>query len=109
MRIKAKKRILIAWLLFMALMPFFLVKAMHHHEESDVSVCQSKGCSSQDVCEQCSICNFTLSPFTQVESFHFEVIIPVFNYEPVYQVKMMSYRLLLLSKLRAPPFLSTLS
>lgn len=108
MRIKAKKRIIIAWLLFMALMPLFLVKAIHHHEGRDVSISQPKGCSSQNACEQCPICKFTLSPFTQANSFHFEVIIPVFNYEPVYQVKMMSYRLILLSKLRAPPFLSAL-
>lgn len=109
MRITAKKRIIIAWLLFMVFMPFFLVKTIHQLEESDASVCHSKGESSQNVCHQCPICKFTLSPFTQVESFYFEVIIPVFNYEPVYEVNMMSYRPILSSKLRAPPFLSTLS
>ena len=33
MRENAKGRIFIAWLLLMTLMPFFMVKTFHHHEE----------------------------------------------------------------------------
>ena len=39
MRVKAKSRIVVAWLLFMTLMPLFVVKAVHHHGESETVVC----------------------------------------------------------------------
>ena len=38
MRENAKGRIFIAWLLFMTLMPFFMVKTFHYHEEDAVCI-----------------------------------------------------------------------
>ena len=108
MRVKAKSRVIIAWVLFMALMPFFVVKAVHHHEESEIAVCHSEDGHSQNPCDQCPICDFTLSPFTQAESFHTQVIIPVFDYEPVCYVNMVSCQLIDSHDLRAPPYLSIL-
>ena len=84
MRENAKGRIFIAWLLLMTLMPFFMVKTFHHHEED-------------------AVCNFTLSPFTQVETLQLHIVLPVFDYQPeitvdkVCQVKSYPYYL------RAPP------
>lgn len=108
MGVKAKGRVVVAWLLLMTFVPFFVVKAIHHHEESEIAVCHSEDGHSHNPCDQCSICHFTLSPFTQAESFYTQVIIPVFNFEPICYVNMMSYRLTYSHKLRAPPFLSVL-
>lgn len=108
MRVKTKGRIVIAWVLFMALMPFFVVKAIHHHKESETVVCHSEDGHSENPCGQCLICHFTLSPFTQAKSFYTQVIIPAFNYEPVYYVNMIGYQLIHSHKLRAPPSLSIL-
>ncbi|KDS32282.1 hypothetical protein M097_1156 [Phocaeicola vulgatus str. 3775 SL(B) 10 (iv)] len=49
------------------------------------------------------MCNFTLSPFTQVETLQLHIVLPVFDYQPkitvdkVCQVKSYPYYL------RAPP------
>ena len=78
MRVKAKSRIVVAWLLFMTLMPLFVVKAVHHHGESETVVCQSSdGEHSHNPCDQCPVCQFALSPFAQAEAFHAEIIVSV--------------------------------
>ena len=106
MRVKAKGRIGIAWMLFMTLMPLFVVKTIHHHGKIEIAACQSAdGEHSHRSCDQCPVCQFTLSPFTQAEDFHAEVIIPVSDYEPVYLAQSMGYRLIHSHYLRAPPFL----
>ena len=100
MRVKAKSRIVVAWLLFMTLMPLFVVKAVHHHGESKTAVCQSSdGEHSHNPCDQCPVCQFALSPFTQAEAFH---------YKSVYRVQSISWRLIRSHHLRAPPVLSAL-
>lgn len=103
MRVKAKNRVLIAWVLFMTLMPFFVVKAIHHHEE--ISICHSDDAHSQNSCEKCPICHFTLSPFMRVESLDSQVIIPLFSYEQISYVNMLTYQLNSSHDLRAPPYL----
>ena len=80
MRENAKGRIFIAWLLLMTLMPFFMVKTFHHHEED--AVCHSDSGNSHDSSHQCPVCNFTLSPFTQVETLQLHIVLPVFDYQP---------------------------
>ena len=88
MRENAKGRIFIAWL-------------FHHHEED--AVCHSDSGNSHDSSHQCPVCNFTLSPFTQVETLQLHIVLPVFDYQPkitvdkVCQVKSYPYYL------RAPP------
>jgi len=103
MKTKAKSRIVVAWLLFITIMPVFMVKAMHHHEET--VVCHSEDGHAQHPCDQCPVCNFILSPFIQAESFHVRIINPVFNYEPVAYVGVRSYQLIHSHHLRAPPSL----
>lgn len=82
-------------------MPFFMVKTFHHHEED--AVCHSDSGNSHDSSHQCPVCNFTLSPFTQVETLQLHIVLPVFDYQPkitvdkVCQVKSYPYYL------RAPP------
>lgn len=75
MRENAKGRIFIAWLLFMTLMPFFMVKTFHYHEED--AICHSDSGNSHDSSHQCPVCNFTLSPFTQVETLQLHIVLPV--------------------------------
>ena len=59
--------------------------------------------NSHDSSHQCPVCNFTLSPFTQVETLQLHIVLPVFDYQPkitvdkVCQVKSYPYYL------RAPP------
>ena len=96
MRENAKGRIFIAWLLLMTLMPFFMVKTFHHHEED--AVCHSDSGNSHDSSHQCPVCNFT-----QVETLQLHIVLPVFDYQleitvdKVCQVKSYPYYL------RAPP------
>lgn len=79
----------------------FMVKTFHHHEED--AVCHSDSGNSHDSSHQCPVCNFTLSPFTQVETLQLHIVLPVFDYQPkitvdkVCQVKSYPYYL------RAPP------
>lgn len=109
MRVKAKGRIGIAWLLFMTLMPLFVVKTVHHHEKIETAACQSaNGEHSHNPCDQCPVCQFTLSPFIQAEVFHAEVIIPATDYKTIYLTQSMGCRLIYSHYLRAPPFLSAL-
>ena len=92
MRENAKGRIFIA---------FFMVKTFHYHEED--AICHSDSGNSHDSSHQCPVCNFTLSPFTQVETLQLHIVLPVFDYQPeitvdkVCQVKSYPYYL------RAPP------
>ena len=106
MKVRTKNRIAVAWLLLMTVMPVFVVKAMHHHEE--IAVCHSDNGHPQSPCNQCPVCHFTLSPFTQAESFHIQIIIPLFNYEPVAYMGMKGYQPVHPYNLRAPPSLSAL-
>ena len=109
MRVKAKSRIVVAWLLFMTLMPLFVVKAVHHHGESETVVCQSSdGEHSHNPCDQCPVCQLALSPFAQAEAFHAEIIVSVSDYKSVYRVQSISWRLIRSHHLCAPPVLSAL-
>ncbi len=102
MREKAKGRICIAWLLLVTLMPFFMVKTFHHHEGRDVA-CHSQDGHSQGDSHQCPVCNFTLSPFTQAETFQLHIILPVVDFRPEITVDKVCYAKPYPYHLRAPP------
>ena len=64
-------RIRIAWLLLATLMPFFAVKALHHHEAYSSAICQTTADAGQPQTpcdDNCPICHFSLEPFTPGES-----------------------------------------
>ena len=89
MEIKAKSRIVIAWVLLITLMPLFVVKAVHFHD-SKTSACQStKG--------------HTHSPFTQAESLQIHVFVSVFDLEPAQYADKVCIAMLYPYHLRAPP------
>jgi len=75
-----RKRIIIAWMLFLTLTPFFLVKTFHKHEAAGCSVCSSG--TAQNCNEVCLICQFTFLPFTQAEPPQFFAPAPVRRFEP---------------------------
>ncbi|MDR1516527.1 MAG: hypothetical protein LBS52_00255 [Dysgonamonadaceae bacterium] len=56
-------RFAIAWLLFLSLLPYNVVKDTHHHAD-DWETCGSHGAENHDTCP---ICSFALSLFTEPE------------------------------------------
>lgn len=104
MRLKAKNRIFIAWLLLVTFMPLFMVKALHHHGEEDATVCHTQDRHSHPTPDHCSICKFTLSPFTQGEIFRLEYIALVTSFIPGVDVREICLLRSYPYQLRAPPF-----
>lgn len=76
----ARKRlhlIIIAWTLLITLMPVFIVKALHTHDEGDVYASATSSPShAHGGGSDCLICSFSLSPFTEAVSFVWSVILP---------------------------------
>ena len=62
---RQRQRAVIACMLLLTLMPFFLVKAFHVHEE--------QSCVSHSP-ENCTLCLFTLSPFIEAGIFIYDYI-----------------------------------
>ncbi|MCF0255951.1 MAG: hypothetical protein HUK10_06655 [Bacteroides heparinolyticus] len=103
MKRKRKYKVIVAWLLLLTLMPFFTVKAIHfHHSEEEASACHS-GETHPHTSDDCAICHFMLSPFTQAESFQIHIFLSVFNYQPVYAADRGCLTILYPYRLRAPP------
>jgi hypothetical protein len=103
MKTTAKRRIAVAWMLFLVLMPFFVVKTLHHHGTCTQDVCRSADGHEHSSEEQCPICHFMLSPFTEAESLQVEVAVPVSEAEYSLYVAMPDRRCIHLFQLRAPP------
>ncbi len=97
-----KKRVVLAWVLMMALMPFFVVKAFHHHEEEHAVSC-SHADHSRHSSDDCGICHFSLSLFTEAQSVDFHcILMPILFEQVVYQDKIV-YALSYSHYLRGPP------
>lgn len=64
---KGRKRVFIAWVLLLALMPISIVKATHFHDGGGLTVHNTTTQSSQnsDGGANCPICHFFLSPFIE--------------------------------------------
>ena len=62
---RQRQRAVIACMLLLTLMPFFLVKAFHVHGEHSCVSHNEQGHSRHDSPENCTICLFTLSPFIE--------------------------------------------
>ncbi len=97
----------IAWALLMILMPYFVVKAFHHHThapEHSVSCSHSHtGNAPLHSPDDCAICHFFLPLFTEAQAFDFHHELTPISFE---QVVYRNERLCTLSyshHLRAPP------
>lgn len=97
-----KNRIAVAYLLLLSVMPFFFVKAFHVHKER-ACIHDRQQLPHHDSADECAICLFTLSLFTEAESL---------EYTHTLTVKPVKYLILeeqdvtvtvLLLSLRAPP------
>jgi len=66
-------------------MPFFAVKAIHHHEVVPSAICQTTDAGqSQSACgdDSCPICHFSLEPFTPGECLTLSVTLSYTHHEP---------------------------
>ena len=72
--IKDLKRFVIGSVLFMTLMLAFVVKVTHFHNSNGVSVSLLSDSKSGEYSEDCAICHFTVSPFTETTPVIFESI-----------------------------------
>ena len=71
---RQRQRAVIACMLLLTLMPFFLVKAFHVHGEHSCVSHNEQGHSRHDSPENCTICLFTLSPFIEAGIFIYDYI-----------------------------------
>lgn len=106
MKRKRRNRIIIAWVLLLPLLQVSIVKATHFHdtEESLTShtAMPDHSHDSDDGCT-CPICQFFLSPFIEVPTFHFTCctqLVSVLILRPCFGVKQTGTLSL---SLRAPP------
>ena len=93
---------LIAWVLMMALLPFFVVKAFHHHEDEHAASC-SHADHPRHSSDDCAICHFSLSLFTEAQSVDFRCILTPITFEQVVHQDKIVYTLSYSHYLRAPP------
>ena len=71
---RQRQRAVIACMLLLTLMPFFLVKVFHVHGEHSCVSHNEQGHSRHDSPENCTICLFTLSPFIEAGIFIYDYI-----------------------------------
>ena len=99
---KKNIRVYIAWMLFMTFIPFFVVKTFHYHGSEDETSC-SHADHSRSHAEDCAICKYSLSLFTEPQLIEYHTILTLVPYEPViYQDKVVCKRTYS-HHLRGPP------
>lgn len=101
----SKNRQYIAWVLLLAILPLFVVKSFHYHVSlgnPSANHVHHEG-EGQEACDNCLICQFFLSPFTEVESFNFTFTQTSTFFETVVYPDKISYGLSYSHYLRAPP------
>ncbi|WP_167549132.1 hypothetical protein [Bacteroides oleiciplenus] len=97
-----KKRVVVAWVLILSLMPFFVVKAFHHHE-GEHSVSCSHADHPRHSSDDCAICQFSLSLFTEAQSVDFHCVLTLLSFEQVVYQDKTVYVLSYSHYLRGPP------
>ena len=84
---KKNIRVYIAWMLFMTFIPFFVVKTFHYHGSEDEKSC-SHAKHSHNSSDDCAICKYSLSLFTEPQLIEYHTILTLVPYEPIiYQDK----------------------
>lgn len=61
----------------LALMPIYIVKAVHFHESESVAVSHSSQDGHSHSSDTCPICHFFLSPFVESPALHIVFFAPV--------------------------------
>ena len=99
---KKNIRVYIAWMLFMTFIPFFVVKTFHYHGSEDEKSCSHAKHSHQSS-DDCAICQYSLSFFTEPQPIEFHCTLTLVPYEPIiYQDKVVCKRTYS-HHLRGPP------
>lgn len=89
---KKNIRVYIAWMLFMTFIPFFVVKTFHYHGSEDEKSCSHAKHSHQSS-DDCAICQYSLSFFTEPQPIEFHCTLTLVPYEPIiYQDKVVCKR-----------------
>jgi len=106
-KVKRKRIIIrIAWLLLLTLMPFNVVKIIHHHDVPISSSSQHKTSNGHSSgADTCPICNFVLSPFIPSSIVAVTFIADVVPFEPAIYESKGVFDLSYSYGLRAPPSL----
>ncbi len=71
---RQRQRGIIACMLLLTLMPFFLVKTFHVHGEHSYVSYDEQGHSHHDSPGNCPICLFTLSPFIEAGTLEYDYV-----------------------------------
>ncbi|MBC5646327.1 hypothetical protein H8S77_26010 [Parabacteroides sp. BX2] len=106
MRAERRRQIFLAWLLFIAMLPFFVVKITHRHDPGEAVCCSSDTDKTEHHSQNpdhCLICNFFLSPFLETHSFDLHFLLAL---NPIERVTFADEKVFSLSYshyLRAPP------
>ena len=79
---KRKIRAYIAWMLFITFIPFFVVKTFHYHGSEDETSCSHTD-HSRSHAEDCAICKYSLSLFTEPQSVEYHCTLTLVPYEPI--------------------------
>ena len=101
-RKKRKYRAIVACLLLLTMMPFFFVKAFHVHKER-ACIHDRQQLPHHDSADECAICLFTLSSFTEAESLEYNHTLTVKPVEYLFLEEQDVTATVLLLSLRAPP------
>ena len=99
-------RLCIEWLLLTTFMSFFVVKVFHHETKNAVSTSCSDTHHSyhlHNACDDCAVCKYSLSLFTEADSSDFILILPLVPYERVTYPEKIAYALSYSHYLRGPP------
>ena len=102
MKREMRHRVFIAWLLMVALLPVYVVKAFHtHHIGCEESVCKTT--KTHHDCSHCYICQFVFSPFTEVSTFQCDIVSRYIIFIQEEKTENVAYRPFRVKSLRAPP------
>lgn len=103
---ESRKRIVIAWILLLSMMPIVVVKGLHFHSDDAVMHLQhsaSGDFSGGNSFDDCAICHFFLSPFVETTT---STIIFIFQIASVFicgRIAAVVYRSHSAQRLRGPP------
>lgn len=86
----------------MTFMPYFVVKALHHHEEEHAASCSHAGHEHHSP-DDCAVCQFSLSLFTEAQCADFHCILTLLPFEQVLYQDKTVFTLFYSHHLRGPP------
>lgn len=101
---KRKIRVYIAWMLFMTFLPFFVVKTFHYHGSEDETSCShTTRHAPHNHSDDCAICKYSLSLFTEPQPLEFHLTRTLIPYELIIPQDKVVCQRTYSHQLRAPP------